>query len=191
MKNLLKIFLLVFLFASSLATESHAEFKVWKKVELGTIKAGFPFIEALDQKNIEFDDNAGRIITSKFFKTNKKVLENLVVITPSELGIKGASTIQEVSKKALEHGLKFCSVEVGPQIALQHKEQLLKDARAYFEDENPMYLMQLVVPIKEELSDCIGFNILYYRKSVSLIGLSNFSQGDWAYLDSDKFVFTR
>ncbi len=106
-----------------------SKFKVWKTLKLGTgIKDGDGFYRAITAKKIRIRVSAKNILFEPQFEVAAEETEiNIIVVSVAELGLKDQTRTKDVYARAQELGLKLCPSEVGPQLCLQHPDQIKRE----------------------------------------------------------------
>lgn len=61
--------------------------------------------------------------SSNFTLSLQKRRIDLVRVTPQDLGFQNGAYRKDIYTRAIEHGLKLCPLEVGPQLRLQYPDQ--------------------------------------------------------------------
>lgn len=102
-------------------------FPVWRTVKLGTgLKTANDFDVALDNGKYNVNTPALNILEHPDFKVaHKETSIDLVRVSSTELGFKGSVNREMIYTQAQKLGLKLCPAEVGPQLRLQYKDQLV------------------------------------------------------------------
>jgi hypothetical protein len=121
---------------------ARSNFKVWKKIKLGTVPSDM-LPQAVEKAgiNIEF---AERLLEKQEIR-NKVETEEIEVelarVSVAELGFKETTTMGKVLARAKELGLRLCPAEVGPQLAIQYRNQPKDETLAIAMDKiiNPDY----------------------------------------------------
>jgi hypothetical protein len=117
-------------------------FKIWKTIKVGNYKNVYELCKALENSGFSINRDAEYILgvgghtfldETRFCEspfileaTEKRI--HLVNLSVADLGFKKGATYKDICDKAKEFGLELCPNEVGPQLRLQYKEQLKKDA---------------------------------------------------------------
>ena len=101
------------------------ELKVFKTIKLGIgLKSADDFRGALKDGGFRISNWANDVLGMHAFTAASQETEvDLVVVSVAELGFKDGATRDDIYKRAVELGLELCSVEVGPQLRLQYKDQ--------------------------------------------------------------------
>jgi len=113
--------------------KTNVRFKVWKTIKLGTIKLStsiedplFDFRQTLKKNRVFANDYVNAVFNTPAFKKSVALNETevkLTVVSIRELGFDGGVPLREACYYAQAFGLRLCPAEVGPQLALQHKNQ--------------------------------------------------------------------
>lgn len=102
-------------------------FQTWKTVKLGTgLKTANDFCCALQNAGCRASNWAKDVLGKPAFTAASNKIElDLVVVSVAELGFKNGATREQIYQRAPELGLELCPAEVGPQLRLQYKNQLV------------------------------------------------------------------
>ena len=102
--------------------------KLLTTIELGTgLKA-----DAIRKAIEDEDDSIGNPVYDIFRQpaftvARKKIEVDLVAPTVAELGFKNGGKHSDILERALQLGIALCPPELGPQLYLQYKDQLVGD----------------------------------------------------------------
>jgi len=108
-----------------LSGEVNPDFKIWKKLKLGTgLKNPGDFRKAINGEEMNISDRVSDILGKPALKVaNEETEIDLVLVTVVRLGFKDGATRENIYKRAKEFDLELCPAEVGPQLRLQYKDQ--------------------------------------------------------------------
>jgi hypothetical protein len=100
-------------------------FPAWRKIKLGTgLKTADAFREALKDAHCNIGDWGNDILDKPALTVSIKEKEvELVIVSVAQLGFKDGAVRANIYRRAQELGLDLCSIEVGPQLRLQYKDQ--------------------------------------------------------------------
>lgn len=173
-------------------SEVKKEFKVWRTIKLGTgLKTADDFCKALKESCYDIQiGGASYILYNPAFtvsSTEKEV--ELVRTTTKELGFENLyQPLRKIYRQAEKVGLELCPPEVGPQLRLQYKDQLVGEiliiAMEPIADLSPSPIVYRIIPCRLFI---VGRNYCRYDSEFVL-------KTDWYWTDeklggSDCFVF--
>jgi hypothetical protein len=156
------------------------EFPVWRTIKLGVgLKTADDFRHALCDGSFRLSDWASDILGKPAFTVaTEENKVDLVVVSVAELGFKGGAKREDIYGRARELGLDLCPAEVGPQLRLQHRDQL----------DNEWFLIGM-----EPIVDSDGYPHVF--------GVGRYGSGLWLYAGygrpghfwsaDDRWVFAR
>jgi hypothetical protein len=105
-----------------------AHFQIWRKIALGTYKGVDAYRRALDSAGIKIGDAADEILGRPAFSYGTMTDVEIVLVSAADLGVETESSLADVYKRARQVGLELCPAEVGPQLRLHYRNQLLGEA---------------------------------------------------------------
>lgn len=149
---------------------------IWKTVELGLYKTPDDLLAALNSSGCCVSGWFEELLCfdRKIALTPHRAQVDLVTRSVRELGFKSPATFVQVCAKATDFGLEICSAEVGPQLRVQHKDQLT--------GEYLCIAMNVIV-------DCLGrYNVFSLANYDGKLWLQTYSPRKLYSLDS-VFVF--
>lgn len=76
----------------------------------------------LEKAGFKVSDWANDILEQVEFSKKKESID-LVVLTPSDMGLTGYPTLKEIYGKAFELGYELCPAEVGPLLRMEYRDQ--------------------------------------------------------------------
>lgn len=106
------------------ATSTETVHGVWKTITLGRFANTFALRNVLDAAGCGVGDLAGEVLARPTFVLSPVELSlDLVVVSATELGMAGETSLADVYTRAQERGLAPAPAEVGPQLRLQYFDQ--------------------------------------------------------------------
>jgi hypothetical protein len=134
--------------------------KTWKTIKIGTIGNVDEMRKALKTGKYFISDRAEEVLGKSDFKVSDiEQCVDLVKVSVEKLGFKKLTRYEDICKRAFELGLDLCPAEVGPQLRLQHKDNLKEvaivamNAITDFED-NPRIFRVLCDKLDEKQCLC-------------------------------------
>ncbi|MFA6077981.1 MAG: hypothetical protein WC724_03095 [Candidatus Paceibacterota bacterium] len=100
------------------------KFSSWKTITIGNYKNTDELKEDILKLGFRIGDWANDILNDPSFDlASKEIKIDLICITVGELGFKNGAYLKEIQDRALSLGLKYCPMEVGPQLRRQYIDQ--------------------------------------------------------------------
>jgi hypothetical protein len=105
-------------------SNSLAERPAWKRITVGGHRSVSAVRAALDNARVRVGDTADEIMGRPAFQFNQAKMElDLVVVSASELGLRNATPVADIYRRAAELGLELCPAEAAPLLRLQYLDQ--------------------------------------------------------------------
>lgn len=98
--------------------------KLWRGLRLGVFETAQEIIVALKAGSLKVDTHAQRIMSEKAFSIIQGQMDaDLIITSPSELGLTGGAVLNTLLEYAWRCGLEKCPPEIGPLARLAYQDQ--------------------------------------------------------------------